>query len=67
MDRSEVALLGCSGDDPLQSLNLSLGLQRVSMTRHLLFPKAAILHAVRIIEKEAGFVVLERSNARVSA
>lgn len=51
-------VLGCSGDDPLESLNLSLGLHRIALTCHLLFAKAAIVDTVRIIEEEARFLVL---------
>lgn len=51
-------VLGCSGDDPLESLNLSLGLHRIALTCHLLFAKAAVVDTVRVIEEEARFLVL---------
>lgn len=59
-------LLGCSGDDPLQSLNLSLSLQWIMLARHVLLSKAAVLHIIRVVEEEARLVVLERPSARVS-
>lgn len=52
-------LLGCSSDDALQSLDFSLCLQRIVLSRHLLVAEAAILHAVGVVEEEAGFVVLD--------
>jgi len=51
-------ILGSSSDDPLESLNLSLDLHRIALTRHLLFPKTAVVDTVRIIEEEARFLVL---------
>lgn len=51
-------VLGCSGDDPLESLNLSLGLHWIALTCHLLFAKAAVVDTVWIIEEEARFLVL---------
>lgn len=32
------------------------------LSRHLLFGEAAILHAVRVVEEEAGFVVLDSTD-----
>lgn len=51
-------VLGCPGDDPLESLNLSLGLHRIALTCHLLFTKASIVDTIWIIEEEARFLVL---------
>lgn len=51
-------VLGCSGDDPLKSLDLSLSLHRIVLTRHLLFAKAAVVDTVRVIEEETRFLVL---------
>lgn len=51
-------LLGCSGYDPLQSLDFSLGLERIMLPRHLLVSKASILHAVRVVEHEPRFLRL---------
>lgn len=55
-------VLGCSCDDPLQSLDFSLSFHWVVVPRHLLVAKAAILHAVWIVEKEARFIVLVGSS-----
>lgn len=60
-------VLGCSGDDPLKSLDFSLSLHRIVLTRHLLFTKAAIVDTIRIIEEEARFLVLATENPRMSA
>lgn len=58
------SLLGCTGYHSLQSLNLSLDLHRVIMPI-LLLPKAPILNAVRVVEKQAGFFVLLKGQAAV--
>lgn len=54
-------VLGCSGNDPLKSLDLSLSLHRVVLTRHLLFAKTAVVDTVWVIEEEARFLVLAAS------
>lgn len=51
-------VLGCSGDDPLKSLDFSLSLHRVVLTRHLLFTKAAVVDTIRVIEEETRLLVL---------
>lgn len=52
-------VLGCSSDDPLKCFNLSLRFQGFVLPHQLLFSKASILNAIRVIEKKAGFLVLE--------
>ena len=59
-------VLGCSGNDPLKGLDLSLSLHRVVLTRHLLFAKAAVVDTVGVIEEEARFLVLA-ANPSMSA
>lgn len=60
-------VLGCSGDDPLKSLDFSLSLHRIVLTRHLLFTKAAVVDTVRVIEEETRFLVLVAGHPGMSA
>lgn len=55
-------LLGCASDDALEGLDFSLCLQGIMLSRHLLLGEAAILHAVRVVEEEAGFIVLDSTH-----
>lgn len=55
-------VLGCSGNDPLESLDFSLSLHRIVLTRHLLLTKAAVVDTVRVVEEETRFLVLATDN-----
>lgn len=57
-------VLGCSGNDPLKSLDFSLSLHRIVLTRHLLLTKAAVVDTVRVVEEETRFLVLATDNPR---
>lgn len=59
-------VLGSPGDDPLESLNLTLGLHRIALTCHLLFSKASIVDTIWVIEEEARFLVLATNRSKVS-
>lgn len=60
-------VLGCSGNDPLKSLDFSLSLHRIVLTRHLLLTEAAVVDTVRVVEEETRFLVLAADTPNMSA
>lgn len=51
-------ILGCSRDDPLQSLDFALRFEGIGFGIQVMVAEGIVLNVIRVVEKQAGNVIL---------